>query len=310
MQEYIQEISKIEFSEQPVEITRKTIGKCNEVYELAFQSNNYILRLNSQKNLLYGTHKFLPLFKELQIKTPDIVAEDYSKDKVPYCYQILTKIEGEDLKIVIPNISHANLKLIATEVSHIFDKFNSLPPKKDFGGLTGMHEERCSNLWEMIENQRKGIGERNEQTDFLDKEMLDRLDELLDANKSYFLHKEPRLYYDDISGKNVMIHQEKFSGLVDLDFLRKGDYIEALGAIMACWHGEVYGKVYLDEIIRKQGLDEFQQDLVRVYAMLHLSMWIGEEGRQFNSNTTETINWDNVNRGKEKIKAISKEIKK
>ena len=270
IENYIHEISEKVLGEKPIRISRKTIGICNEVFELEFPSDSYIIRLNKQKNLLYGTHKFLPLFKELAIPTPDIVGEDYSMAQFPYCYQILTKIEGKDLVLVIDQLSESELKQVAAEVSSIFDKFHSLPPKNDFGGLSGMHEESYGSMWEVVKNQVGGIKEANEPSHVLDEEALEILEEITQEHKSYFQQVIPRLYYDDISGKNIMIHQGEFVGLVDLDFLRKGDYLVALGAIMACWHGEAYGDIYLNEIIRLQGLNEQQQNMIRLYAIIHL----------------------------------------
>ena len=82
----IEAISQKVWGQKPLKITRKTIGICNQVYELDFGDTAYILRMNMHKSLLYGTHKFLPLFKELGIKTPEITAEDYSQTTFPFCY--------------------------------------------------------------------------------------------------------------------------------------------------------------------------------------------------------------------------------
>ncbi|MEM7372373.1 MAG: aminoglycoside phosphotransferase family protein [Bacteroidota bacterium] len=304
----IQEIGKKQLGGIPLEISRKTIGLCNEVYELTYESESFILRMNKAKEWIYGTHQFLPIFKELHINTPDIVAADYSKTAFPFCYQIQTKLQGQDLGLVIDSLSPANLKAIAADISNIFDKFSSLPPKEDFGGLSGMNEEKVGNLLEVISNQRRGILERNETSNVLGREIIAILNELIHDYKEYFSTAQPKLYYDDISAKNVMIHNGRFVGLVDLDFLRKGDYLEALGAIMACWHGEEYGDIYLNEIIALQGLNEYQQNIIKVYAILHLMMWTTEEGIKFNSNSSGTINWENVEKKKTKIMNVYSSI--
>ena len=77
---------------------------------LVYESESYIIRMNQEKELIYGTHKFLPLFHELEIKVPEIIAEDYSRSTFPFCYQIQNKIEGEDLGQVIGKLSSEQLK--------------------------------------------------------------------------------------------------------------------------------------------------------------------------------------------------------
>lgn len=309
MDKYINAISKDVFGEIPLQITRKAIGICNEVFELTLKTNSYILRINKEKNILYGTHTFLPLFQKLHITTPRILAEDYSKTRFTFCYQILTKIEGEDLGLIINTLRPIQLKQIALEVSKIFDKFNTLPTKNDFGAITGLHEESYTTLFEVLQHQRKIILERNSQTKVIDEETIDILEILLEQYKSYFLQVAPKLYYDDICSKNVMIHNGKFTGLVDLDFLRKGDYLEAIGSITASWFGEASGEIYVNEIIRLQNLDAFQRKVVKVYAILTLIYWTSEAGICFNNNTSGSINWSDVKHKKKKIMGLFNKIK-
>ena len=135
----IQEISQQVFKETPTQIERKKIGICNEVYELTLPSNSFILRMNQHKDILYGTHRHLPIFKRLEIKTPEIVAEDYSKEHFPFCYHILTKIEGKDLGLVIDTLSEAELKSVASEVSDIFTKFNSIAAQTEIEKVLGSY---------------------------------------------------------------------------------------------------------------------------------------------------------------------------
>ena len=296
--EDIQKVSEKVFGEFPLEIQRKTIGMCNEVYEMKYSSQSYIIRMNKVKELIYGTHKHLPLFKKLSIKTPDIIAEDYSKTVFPFCYQVQNKIEGEDLGLVIQQLSSDQLKGIASEISDIFDKFNSL---EDFGGLDEYKNRQGESPLKGLESRRTSILERNEHSKVLDQEILDINDHLLESYKDYFRQLSPRLFYDDISAKNVMIHEGKFNGLVDLDFLSVGDYLDAIGAIIACWYGEEAGDLYVNEIIRLQELDDYHQQLVKVYAIFHLILWTSEEGVRFNSNATGEINWEKVEAKRRKI---------
>lgn len=300
-QKYIQEIGKKEFGEIPVEIERKTIGICNEVYELTYPNESYILRMNQEKEWIYGTHKFLPLFQILQIKTPEILSEDYSKTAFPFCYQILTKLEGKDMGLVIDGLSRPELTKIAEEISSIFDKFNALPTAPSFGGLTGLNESHCDNYLESLVDKKEDVIRRTAATRVLNQEVIDIYDVLLNKYKDYFLNKRPTFYYDDICTKNVMIHEGKFNGLVDLDFLLKGDYLEAIGRMRACWHGQEAGEYYIKEMVRLQQLDDLEKEMVNVYAIFNLIGWTSEAGVKFNENTTDEINWTRVEDNRRKI---------
>lgn len=305
----INNICKINFQNKPLKIIKKTVGICNEVFEIQFKENSYILRMNKKKEHLYGTHKFLPIFQKLQIKTPKIISEDYSKKHFPFYYQILSKIEGQDLGLIFDEINENDLKLIASEISNIFDKFNMLPEKTSFGGITGLKEEKLKSFTEIIEKQKKTILERNKKTNVIDQETLDILNNIISTYKEYFLQVKPKLYYDDMSSKNVMIHKGKFNGLVDLDFLMKGDYLETIGRIMANWYGSKNGAIYINEIIKLQKLNKFQQEIVTIYAIINLIYWTSEEGIQFNSNSSEVIDWENVRNKKQKVLELFNKLK-
>lgn len=305
----INKVCEIVFKKEPLKITKKTVGICNEVFEIEFENESHILRMNEEKKYLYGTHKFLPIFQKLQITTPKIIVDDYSKTQFPFCYQILSKIEGQDLGVVIHDLNENNLKSIASEISAIFDKFKSLPLKNTFGEITGLDEEKYNSLTEIIDNQKKTILERNEKTKVIDQETIDIMNNLINTYQNYFLQVKPRLYYDDICSKNVMIHDGKFSGLVDLDFLMKGDYLEAIGRIIASWYGKKHEEIYINEIIKLQKLDEYDQKIVKMYAILNLIYWTSEEGIKFNSNSTGVINWENVENKKKQIVGLYNEIK-
>ncbi|MCI4669174.1 MAG: phosphotransferase [Bacteroidia bacterium] len=304
----IEQVSEWVFKKRPLQIEKKTIGLCNEVYELKFSSESFILRMNQQKDILFGTHKHLPLFKKLYIKTPEIVAEDYSKDHFPFCYHILTKIEGRDLGLVIDTLNHSQLRQVASEISNIFDKFNS-PVAQDFlNDISEIPVDDKGASWKEIMNQKRTILDRNAASKVVDEETLRIYNELLDSFEDYFRHANSRWYYDDLCYKNVMVHEGQFTGLVDLDFLCQGDYLSAVGTIMSSYQGEAYGKIYLDEIFKQQKLSIFQQNIVRVYAILNLVLWTSEEGVKFNSNSSGIVNWENVERKRQKIAEIYQEI--
>lgn len=297
----IQRLAQEQLGGIPQDIIRKNIGMCNEVYELRFPTESYILRMNRDKGLLYGTHKNLPLFQQLGIKTPDIIAEDYSKTTYPFCYQIQTLIPGKDLGLVIEQLSETQLRDIARAVSDIFDKFNRLPTQNSFGGIRGQDEDEQESMLSIFAQRRSTIHDRNQHSQVISSEILDIYDQAIDSISTYLSQVQAKIYYDDISAKNVMIHQGQFSGLVDLDFLSKGDYLEAIGAILACWEDLPLGRLYVEEIIRLQHLSPPQERVVEVYAILHLILWMSEAGIRFNTNSSAKIDWTEIERKKAMI---------
>lgn len=80
-------VSKIiqkHFQQEPVKITRMTVGTANEVYKVVLNDKEVVVRLSQFDKFLFGSHNHIPIFKNLAIKVPDILAEDYSKTFIPY----------------------------------------------------------------------------------------------------------------------------------------------------------------------------------------------------------------------------------
>ncbi|MEL7535389.1 MAG: hypothetical protein AAFN10_29125, partial [Bacteroidota bacterium] len=73
-------------------------------------------------------------------------------------------------------------------------------------------------------------------------------------------------------------------------------------------HGEEFEKIYQDEIIRILDLNETQQKVIRLYAIIHLMMWTSEAGNSFNGNSSAAINWQEVHKKRSRILALYQEI--
>jgi aminoglycoside phosphotransferase (APT) family kinase protein len=140
-------------------------------------------------------------------------------------------------------------------------------------------------------------------------ENLDRLLKWINEEyKAYFDGVRSILYFGDICGKNVMIHEGRFNGLVDLDALAQGDYLEAIGRIKASWYGTHNGNVYTEALMNEEGLNYEQRKIVTMYALLNRLFWACENGVQFNSNTSPEVNREKAKKDKEVIDMILTEL--
>ena len=90
-EDFIQKVSMKVFGKVPDQIERMKIGTGNEVYSIQVGNTEYIVRL-SQGDSLKGSAKNIPLFKSKGIEVPNIIAEDYTKELIPWNYQIQTKL--------------------------------------------------------------------------------------------------------------------------------------------------------------------------------------------------------------------------
>ncbi len=307
-QETINQIFDKQIGSEVVNIKRMKMGICNEVFDVETNDKNHlIVRLNKNASFLEGSDRYIPLFESKGIKVPKIISSDYSLENVPFAYQILSKIDGDDLGNVILELSEKQLINLAKEISQIFDKLKAIPTDGSFGWVDAIGHGKFSSWTEFMQDSVDTALDRGKRTGVMDKKMEEILQSIFNAHKVYFKQVESRFYYDDICSKNVMVKEGQFSGLVDLDGVSYGDYLEAIGRIKASWYGTEYGKVYTDAIEEEQHLPEDDRLTVTMYALMHRIFWLCENGIQFNQNTSSSVDWEKAKGDKEIISAIYSE---
>jgi hypothetical protein len=146
-EEMIRLVIASRFNQAPKYISRIAIGICNEVYRVGLENDEVIARLSPHDRFLMGSHDHIPKFKALGIRVPDILAEDYSKNLIPFSYQVLSKIEGKDLGQVIEKLTDRQLHDLSKEIAHIFEKVKTIPSSDKFGVIWGGGDDDISDTW-------------------------------------------------------------------------------------------------------------------------------------------------------------------
>ena len=302
-------IIEARFDQTPQYIDRIAIGICNEVYRVGLKEREVITRLSPHDRFLMGSHDHIPKFKTLGIPVPDILAEDYSKNLVPFSYQVLSKIDGEDLGQVIETLSDQQLQNLAKEVANIFKKVSTIPASDKFGVIWGGGDNEVSDTWtERMEIWIEESKQRGLSTGVMNGEIAEIAENLYKRYQPYFSSIKPTTYYGDICSKNIMISNGVFSGLVDLDGLTQGDPLEAIGRIKLSWYGTRHGNTYSTAIMDKLGLNQEQRHLSTMYALLNQISWACENGIQFNQNTKAKVDEDKKRRDCLIIKKLASDL--
>lgn len=307
-EDMVKTIIQLHFNQTPKSIQRIKLGICNEVYLVGLNNTEVIIRLNEREKYLKGSHDHIPQFKSLNINVPEILFEDYSKTFIPMCYQIQTKIAGNDLGYVIETLSDEQLKMLAKQIAAIIQQVKTIPASNQFGVIWGGDNDVSKSWTERMKIWLNESKERGLKTGVMDNEMMHIADNLFAKFKTYFDLVPPVTYYGDICSKNVMINNGAFSGLVDLDGITQGDPLEAVGRIKLSWYGTHYGELYTNAIMDELKLNKGERHLVSMYALLNAISWACENGIQLNKNTQPTVNAEKMKHDKAMIKKLALEV--
>ena len=170
--------------------------------------------------------------------------------------------------------------------------------------------EKLKSTWkEVLEEMMKTIKQRNRKTGVVKKEYLEVFRTALDKYELYFSKVKSQFYFDDMNSKNVIINNGNFNGLVDLDNVAYGDFLEGIGRIKASWFGTKYGDTYSQAVMNSLNLDEKQREIVVLYAFLNRVYWLSEIGIRFNQNTSKEVDFKKVESSYRAIDGLIKELK-
>lgn len=301
----IKKIIEKELKQEVVKMQRMTTGICNEVFSVRLPKRDIIVRLNKDKANMIGSEKHIPLLASKGVPVPKILASDYSKKEFPYAYQILSKLPGKDIGLIIHKLSDKELKGIAKEISTTIKKLSKISTNGKFGWVG--NNVPLYRTWLEIQQPTKVIA-RNKKTGVVGQHNINLVKKVVEKYKDYFKNVESTFYYDDLSSKNVIINNGKFVGLVDLDTMAYGDPLEAVGRIKASWYGTKYGDTYTKAIEKCLKLNRKQKEMVTVYALLNRIHWLSEKGIQFNKNTSKNINQVAVKKDKKVINQLAAKL--
>jgi len=289
-------------------IERMKMGLCNEVFAVSAGGRDLIVRLNIDGKFMKGSEKYIPLFRSKGIKVPDILVSDCSKVHFPYCYQILTRIDGDDLGNVIDSLNEKDLKAIAHEIVGMFKKLATVKTDGSFGYVEGQDHAPHKRWLDAIDEIYETSLQRGEQAGTFDKDLNARMRSIIDSFKEYLEGIPSVFYYDDIASKNVMIYKGQFNGLVDLDGVTFGDPLESVGRMKVCFYDSEEGRIYLEAVQNEFSLDQSARKVVTFYAVLHQFSWMYENGIQFNQNTSAQVDQEKLEQERRALVAFMQEL--
>ena len=264
-------------------MTRFTNGYCHSVYYIEADKNKFVLRITKKENEVYyhGSIEWLTKLSALGIPVPQIIKHGQFDDVF---YNLISFIDGKDLGDVYHTLTDCQKHDIAKDLTIIQEKVSTLPCADLFGYNTFLS-------WnEYIESIIKRSNERIKKNGIFDGNICNNLISAMQGFNEYFSQVNPTPFLDDVSTKNLLIHNGKLSGIVDIDEICYGDSLLVVGltnmALLSMGEDTKYIDYWLDEL----KADDEQRKAVLFYTLLYCVDFIGEQGMSFGNNNEVLVN--------------------
>lgn len=253
----------------PTKAERCAVGQGNYVYIVEDLNGKYILRLSEEKDAYKDTIYWLGRLVGLDIPVPKVLGKG-SFDK--YEYIILTYFEGKDIGLVYAELTNEEKLNIAREIVEIQRKLECL---------------RLENIpadwsWKAeVEGMLERAKLRILQNGYFDAKKVEVLCKLEEELEEYFASIEPLAYLDDVSTKNLIIHNGHISGIVDIDWMGMGDKLTFVALTNMALLNMECDTDYVQYVLEEMQLSSVQKRAFHFYTLMYCVDFMGERGMQF-----------------------------
>jgi Ser/Thr protein kinase RdoA (MazF antagonist) len=273
-------ILQYELGMTPIEMRRFTNGYCHRVYYVKTASGEFVLRVTGEENKEYylGSVEWLPKLGALGVPVPRILKHGAYREDF---YTLISFLPGKDLGEVYHTLTGEEKRGIVRELTIIQRKAAALPSMERYGYPHAGHGGSFAAWTGYLESSVARSCERIRQNGVFRDDVCDAVTGIMRTLEDYFASVKPTPFLDDSTTKNVLIHEGKLSGIVDVDEMCCGDPLLVVGltnmALLSMGADNDYTGFWLDEM----NAGETQRKAVTFYTLLFCVDFMGEQGMRF-----------------------------
>jgi aminoglycoside phosphotransferase (APT) family kinase protein len=159
---------------------------------------------------------------------------------------------------------------------------SNVPPGGGFGYVNWPRDWPHKSWGEVVHHELARSRTRIERVGAVDPRHVDRVESLLPRFADYFSNVRPTPFLDDTTTRNVIVHEGRLSGIVDVDSLCYGDPLFTVGLTRMALLNLNQPTDYIDHWLDLLGATTEQRSVVRFYTAVFCVNFLGEQGQQFN----------------------------
>jgi len=286
--------------ESVLTVDRFSTGACHFVYDVTTESHQtFVVRIakSENKEFLTGAMYWHKLLKPKGVPLPNILYSDIEAVTSPFPYMIIERLAGQDLGIVYPQLSKDEKKVLAGEVSRIQETAGTLPFGKGFGFVGSYESGSFLKAWiDVLYSSLARSRKRIQAIGAVDSRHVDRVAEKIAKYGGYFSQVKPKCFLDDTTTRNVIVHNGKLSGIVDVDFACFGDNLFPIALTRMSLLNTGFDLDYIDFWCDVADVTEEQRDVLQFYTALFCVDFMGELGQTFNKESSQSVKAEDIQR--------------
>lgn len=278
-------IGRAVLGEDILSTTRFPMGLHHWVYEvIPTRTNPVVVRIGARESRadLAGAVFWEKHLKPLGVPLARILHAELDMERFDFPFLMLERLPGTDLGNVYHDLGTAQRRTLATQMVDLQRLAAQLPDASGFGYALDYNGRDLQDSWsDVLRDDLERSSQRITASGLVDPIWVSRVASLLARVEEQLASVQPRAFFHDITTKNVIIHEGKLSGIVDVDSMAFGDPLltVALTHMSLLSRGEPTD--YTDAWCVTMGKEAGQERLLEVYTAIFALNFLGELGQRF-----------------------------
>lgn len=255
-----------------LQIERCGVGIANYVFIITTVAGKFVLRCSKTENAYRDTAALLRKLSACEIPVPEVLLEGTYRD---YSFLILSYLCGDDLGNVYRSLSGSEKRQLAKEVAAIQRKVSRIDVLVD-----------AEWTWNrFIDGMLDRAEQRIRKNRYFDVRKISVIQNLRPAVQEYLDQVRPIPYLDDISTKNLLIHEGRLSGIIDIDWIGLGDVLTFAALTRVALLNMELDTGYVDCLLDELRPDAAAYRAFLFYCLIFCVDFMGERGTRFLDRT-------------------------
>lgn len=268
-------------------VARFATGLANYVYDVVtVGGSRVVVRMNVLPEGLAGANRWLTRLRALGVPVPRVLYADLEAKLTPFPALVLEHLPGVDLGEVLPSLSPVEKRAIAAEVVAAQQRVHTLPPGAGYGYVADAARPFPHRAWRAVVAASLARSRaRIEQGGVFDPEHVTRLEARLHGWDHYLAGVRPVAFLDDTTTKNVLVHEGRLSGIVDVDVVCYGDPLWTVALTRMALLSDDHDLDYLWAWCELADIGQDQRAVLDFYTAVFCVDFMSEVGQTFNRET-------------------------
>jgi aminoglycoside phosphotransferase len=269
---------------------RFVTGLCHYVYEVTLSDGRRVVaRLSTPdtRDLLEGGVYWHGRLAPLGVPLPALLHADTD---APLPFVILERLPGDDLHAIYAALGREEKHAIAAAVVGAQQRTARLPEAGGFGHAQSYDDPalRRRQTWlKLIEDMLARSRQRIVAAGVTDPAAVARVERFLPRFTAHFSRVRPVAFLDDTTTKNVLVHEGRFSGIVDVDEVCFGDPLLTPALTRMALLARQRDTDYVDHWLDLIGASAEARAVVEFYTAVFCADFLAEQGHAFNRTDTK-----------------------